>query len=488
MSVSIGDVELMMKNEMAKMMEIEMAKMRKIIEKQVKKEYGIACDSDSEDESEKTSVYETASSNGFESTLPEVDLDYEQKREYTVRKLTHRLQVHVDHDNSVILTSSTQCGKTDYVLSAVELLLPRAIINVIVCESFNVQLNQLKERLTVKNMTYEVLADACSSKRTIETFVVKWNKRLGKDQNLTILMLNNTTQITKLSKLVDKLKFTKINVFVDEGDTLNKYDCAHYNDKGKTQDLWEEFFDAHEARVFKVFITATPENVIAIQKVTRENILLLPVPSTYRKVTELHPWEGNIESVQGELDRIRALKNGEFILYVDEVYKSSHEYYARDFSVLLGCVTVGYNGDGVIAYINGESCGNYGSISSCLSAIKPLALMKGLIVIGAKLINRGISFVGSDMDEPMAASVMFLVPSKKPYCVATAQILGRVTGTGRSDITRRAVYCTQKVIKAYTDYLHNQELIFNGPSGFSGLKNPDAKDPGIPLDRPRKVF
>jgi hypothetical protein len=347
-----------------------------------------------------------------------------------------------------------------------------------------VQLNQLKERLTVKNMTYEVLADACSSKRTIETFVVKWNKRLGKDQNLTILMLNNTTQITKLSKLVDKLKFTKINVFVDEGDTLNKYDCAHYNDKGKTQDLWEEFFDAHEARVFKVFITATPENVIAIQKVTRENILLLPVPSTYRKVTELHPWEGNIESVQGELDRIRALKNGEFILYVDEVYKSSHEYYAREFSVLLGCVTVGYNGDGVIAYINGESCGNYGSISSCLSAIKPLALMKGLIVIGAKLINRGISFVGSDMDEPMAASVMFLVPSKKPYCVATAQILGRVTGTGRSDITRRVVYCTQKVIKAYTDYLHNQELIFNGPSGFSGLKNPDAKDPGIPLDRP----
>jgi hypothetical protein len=73
--------------------------------------------------------------------------------------------------------------------------------------------------------------------------------------------------------------------------------------------------------------------------------------------------------------------------------------------------------------------------------------------------NRGISFVSTG-ENPIAATVMFYTSSERSHIVGIAQRFGRICGTARSDLSRRVVYCSDRVYEDYSGYISNQNKVW----------------------------
>jgi hypothetical protein len=82
-----------------------------------------------------------------------------------------------------------------------------------------------------------------------------------------------------------------------------------------------------------------------------------------------------------------------------------------------------------------------------------------LVVVGYNIMNRGISFVSTG-ENPIAATVMFYTSSERSHIVGIAQRFGRICGTARSDLSRRVVYCSDKVYGDYSGYISNQNKVW----------------------------
>ena len=392
---------------------------------------------------------------------------------------------------NVIVASQTQVGKTQYLIDAIKRRRNDGEIFVISCDNYTAQLNQMIDRLNGNGI---VAFDASKMTPTVAS------RMLVSNMNIVIVMLNNCSQIKKMTSLINGIRINsevkRMIFFHDEGDTVNKTDNPFkISDKSvaKSHRMWDLLFENISSSMIpttRFWISATPENCSSVSKITGGRIIVLPVPEDYRGVSDHRDWTSNGECIKYEVERIRELDNGEVILHCVDKKNVDQDGTARVLSRAYNCVSVSYNGKSAILYKVGRTVTNIihpdDSISTILDKTRELCSGFPLIVVGYNLMSRGVSFVGSGINPP-TATVLFNQSGVGAHVVGLAQRYGRITGTSRPDLRRRIVYCPTSVYEDYKNYLDNQRIAYSnlkeGKTMAETVKENGGNKIGRPLDR-----
>jgi hypothetical protein len=391
---------------------------------------------------------------------------------------------------NVVITSLTQVGKTARFITGYSAMKTGSVLTVYSCDNSKAQLVQFRERLDIALVDYYLVTDL-SKKKICKEICGK----LESGKNVLLLLLNNASQIGKLNGFVSKVTgLRKYLLLHDEGDTVNKTDVVEPKNLPVSQKVWNVNLDIVRGLaltgITRIWITATPENIYHIWDVVADKVVVLPKPVGYVGISEHYHWYDNSGSeLRQELARIRGLRNGEVILYCSERFKVNQIEAAKSMSAKLQCMTLCFNGDGIVVFSKGGRIGvACTGISDCLVKIKERAIAEGLVVVGHRLMDRGISFVGADTN-PLTATVMFYMGGASTYAVSLVQRFGRITGTSRPDLTRRALYCPTPVYNDYVVCLGNQEIVYSRLGSGSSIRELYRVSEGIKklsraIDRP----
>jgi hypothetical protein len=375
---------------------------------------------------------------------------------------------------NVIITSPTQVGKTKYVIDACKRNENRGELIVISCDNSLVQLSQLRSRLTE--------AAVCNYPVNKATSTVV-GKILKSGKTVVLVMLNNASQVGKLTKLINDIRFvndpTRYIFFHDEADMLNKSDEMEELSNGTiplSHRSWVGLMDLLENTCIptnRFWISATPENCSSISRIAGKDILVLPENDEYRPVSGYTHWniedDNSMSSLEYEIERIREVgveMSGEVILYCVDRKNIDQDEMAREISEKYSCVTCSYNMKSMVLYFEGSVVrGIIGKKDNISTVLDKTRLMCGdenapMVVVGYNLMSRGVSFVAEGLNPP-TATVMFYSGGVNSHVVGLAQRFGRITGTARPEISRRMLYCSSGVYDDYMAYIGNQKLVWD---------------------------
>lgn len=441
----------------------------------------------------------------------------DKKKEEANKKISEFMNIDGDVIDSnkrmiknAIITSPTQMGKTKYVIDACKLNENTGKLIIISCDNIRIQLSQLKARLTEENVINFNI-------NNVSAPVVCG--RLKNKKSVVIIMMNNHSQISKLTKLIIKMKFiknpTRYVFFHDEADTINKTDIVvseAYSDRsiGISHRSWANLMDMIENSLIpsnRFWISATPENCSAISKIIGKDIIVLPHDENYRGITGHTNWDlkndlNPMSHFKYEIERIRDIgvgRAGEVILYCVDRRNKLQDEISKTLSTDYNCVTCCFNMNASMIYFNGLPIrgliNKRDTISTILEKTRDFCASRNspFVVVGYNLMNRGMSFVAKG-ESPPSATVMFYSGGVTSHVVGLAQRFGRITGTSRPDLNRRHIYCSDGMYKDYLNYLKNQEMAWNS-LGLEANKEIDVfkilKNMGDnanllirPLDRP----
>lgn len=369
---------------------------------------------------------------------------------------------------NLVITSETQNGKTETLLRIVKEA-DKGTVTVISCDNKGDQLKQLTERMLSKRINHFILSDLSDKK--IKKTIEKFEQAYKDDEQIVIVLLNNYSQCSKLTKFVKGVMkkmemIERYQVIHDEADLINKIDnvatIIPEEDAAKVHTEWIEHFNT--IRLFenlkflkRVWVSATPENCSLIHEVKAKDVFILPTKPDYRPVSEHIEWSDCPDKLKEEVDRINSANSKEAILYCTSRINTRHNQLSRMFSLNINCPVVSYNGKGVNIYKNGELKEKHQLAIGHVLAKLETNYDGAVIIVGHNLMNRGISFISSRKSEkPLTSSVIFYEGKDAVNAVNIAQRLGRVTGTSRPDLSRRVVYCSDKIFQSYKAYLQNQ--------------------------------
>jgi hypothetical protein len=378
------------------------------------------------------------------------------------------VQMEVQLVKNTIITSPTQMGKTKYIIRACKKIENEAILIVISCDNSLAQLAQLNSRLEQNDVLSYTLKGA--NPHTV-------CDHLNSGKSVVLTMINNVFAIQRLQKflLIVQTNSTVVKhvMFHDEADTLNKADTVEdiaNKEVAMSHRTWIQTFRILEnsnTPVKRFWVSATPENCSNISRIEGKDIFVLPRDNSYTGVTEHVSWDydeddENEELLSVEIERIRNLNNGEFILYCVDKKNTDQSRKALSISRQNNCVTCCHNMMGSSIFVNGDFIRCYPrseAVCDVLEKIKNRYSGMPLVVVGYNIMNRGISFVSTG-ENPIAATVMFYTSSERSHIVGIAQRFGRICGTARSDLSRRVVYCSDKVYGDYSGYISNQNKVW----------------------------
>ncbi len=394
---------------------------------------------------------------------------------------------------NLIITAPTQTGKTGVIINLIKGS-DENCLSIISCDNKNDQLNQLVERLEKNGLVGHALKS--STNASVKKLIEKFKKAKENGKKIVIVVLNNDSQVKKLSDvmvdLILKLETTSFHVFHDEADLVNKHDHANTipNDKKqpKVHVQWQALFAKTDrietlSSLKRIWVSATPENCSILHEVSTNDFFVMPSNENYMGVSQHIQWDGQKEDENEDEDednhynedlayevrRIKDTGSREAILYCTTRLNINQSQIAVELSKSYNCYSVCYNGRGIDIYKNGIfENRSYQSISSAFAFIST-GYNGPVIVVGHELMNRGISFI-SDKEgdkKPLTATVMFYEGSDTACAVNIVQRIGRITGTSRPDIQRRVVYCNEEIYKCYKDYLDNQKTI------YENINNPE---------------
>lgn len=359
-----------------------------------------------------------------------------------------------------IITAPTQVGKTSSIIELIRK--SKKWLTVVSCDNKKDQLLQIVNRLNqAKLNAFEV--NKCKKQQFNKMLLC-----LAKKKPVTLVMLNNASQIGILSNLIDKIrKNIKVDNYIcihDEADMVNKADNINDLDDNQiaiSHREWILHFSKLKglfSRIRRVWVTATCENCSNIQNIKAEDIVVLPTPLNYVPVNTHIEWTGDNTDLYNEIERIRLENKGEVILYCYNTLIKQQFEHAVSLSREHNCITIVYNSDD--RRIFGHSEYNYftQSIDDILEDIKDTG--KPVVIFGCDLMSRGMSFVGRN-DKPLTATVLFHKDTSSTTAVNIAQKFGRITGTSRPDLSTRRVYCTNRAYEDYQGYLNNQKGIYS---------------------------
>jgi hypothetical protein len=304
----------------------------------------------------------------------------------------------------------------------------------------------------------------------------------------------------------------KLCLIHDEADTITKARNITEVMSGQPEShkKWIEFVNNCVEKgidIKRVFVTATPENVIYLHK--PGYVWELPIPTNYVSSDQIHFNELNefdnktIMRILTRETKARE-KDGGIILYCVERNKEETETGDDDeratqnsvFYSLLQSDTIKKIGLDVISIYNSngfkftfrqdshqnlfinklEELGkNYSEIEDKegvytikkneLSIAEFYGLLqtvgcKVVLTIGKDLIARGISFVSNHTVNPLTATTMIYKPGSQLSQVAITQAIGRLCGTAQPHLARR-LYTTDDVYTNYMTFNRNQREIIS---------------------------
>lgn len=389
-----------------------------------------------------------------------------------------------------IITAPTQVGKT---ASIIELLgKSQGWLSVVSCDNKKDQQLQVVNRFKQANLNVFEL-NKCKKQQFTKILMC-----IAKKESVTIIMLNNAIQIEKLTTLIKKiLQNVPIKNYIcihDEADMVNKADDL--KDIRNTQIAashrqWIVHFTVLKSffsRIRRVWVTATCENCSNLQDIKAKEIVVLPTPPDYRTATTNIEWTGDNQYLHHEIDRIRLEKTGEVILYCYDTLIANQVEHAEALSKDKDCITIIYNSGYRKIYGYTEYSVFSKSIDEVLKDLRYTNLP--VVIFGSELMGRGMSFVGSNKDKPLTATVIFHKDTASTTAVNIAQKFGRITGTSRPDLTTRKIYSSNKAWNDYQNYLYNQKAIYANLENYPDLnmteilKIINSKTLGRKVDRP----
>jgi hypothetical protein len=393
-----------------------------------------------------------------------------------------------------IIFSPTQIGKSKATIEFIKTSFKYNTPVIVSTDNKTDQQDQLVDRIKKDLMGANVILMKVSDKdfkNVLEKCIETGNKRF------VIFCLDNTSQIQKLIKeflgnyllFSDKMKKIKrISMVHDEADTIAKdFDTETINeDQAKSHKKWLEFKNIinneTQLELKRIFVTATPENIVLLYEIECFDVISLEIPADYTGYDKIEyiDMKDDLDIsyyLPKEVERIKNERTYEAILIrVERLIKGQQEL-LEVYSTELECTINTYNGNGITAFIKPEfkvsfikelkkinikyiPFGIFFRMKA-LSIRDFYTIMKAIgenciITIGNDLICRGISYVGTDKNEPITASTMFYKPSKKTSCVTMCQTIGRITGTAMPSLKRR-LYCPIETSNEYKTFNINQK-------------------------------
>lgn len=372
------------------------------------------------------------------------------------------------------------------------------------------------ELLKVTDKTFEKDLGKCIEERK-KRFVIFCLDNSSQIEKVIIQLTSNYVRYEQMADI------KRIAIIHDEADTVAKDQDTENIKNGQAQShkKWLELKNVINKRMGdldlkRIFVTATPENVVLLYQVECPDVMRLEIPATYTgydKIEHIRMEDDlNIgRHLLSEVERIKEAGTYEAILYcIDRKIVDGHEVLLNNLS-RLDCVVNTYNGDGISTYIKKnlrvkfekklnkydikfQKVGRYYKMKN-MAIRKFYTIMKSLgenciITIGKDLICRGISYVGEDVDEPITATTMFYKPGKTMNAVGICQTIGRITGCAMPSLNRK-LYCPEDVYTTYVTYNKNQELFIKKIEQNEDLSTKVVVDSTIfeeytrPIDRPK---
>ena len=422
------------------------------------------------------------------------------------RRTEYREYITSDLKTSLI-TAPTQVGKSNAIFEFMKVSLELNIPIIVSCDNKINQLDQIFRRMTLV-FEYDLDVVLCKVTPKLNKQLID-NAKTGK--KTVIVCLDNASQIEKIKNSIvladnEGYHFDDVVLIHDEGDVITKnHNIETVDDsQSKSHQQWLKLVEylenkqnnpvlqrIHPTNLKRVFVSATPENVV--YKYNVEKVFSLIIPNNYIGYDRItyNPLGSNEEIMRiiVEEQNRRIINNDSgIILYCTE--RKISEGQDITFEAIcdeVSCSVSTYNGCGITARITRHTAfekelknfirlskrGRFEKITykknnQNIFNIKGLAISEFyklckdsgntiVITIGMDLMARGISFVSSkdNKDDTLAATTMIYRPGQQMHAVGLAQAIGRITGIARSDL-ERTLYAPQDVIDTYIKFNQNQ--------------------------------
>ena len=353
----------------------------------------------------------------------------------------------------------------------------------------------------------------CMSNVTENRFKNMLEKNVLQNIPTVILIMDNDSQTQKLRERFvlfesDDVIIPPVVLFHDEGDIITKdEDVDHIKDEQATSHkAWlqfTKFFSSKHIPLKRIFVTATPENVVYKYRI--RDVIDLEIPSNYQGFESIDYQELKNENIPAifrtEIAKKRHDGENGIILYNIERVREGRgkkKEVGQDVAlanVIEHCSDVVcsiYNGNGITVYLPLQYRGpfetqikQYNNTKTKKSHLVKYTFIETdehidhlfqlknvsigwfyqfcknigvdiVVTIGCDLMNRGISFC-SIKKEPnaLAATTMIYRPNPQRHGVGIVQTVGRICGTCRPDL-KRTLYAPKPIIEKYKAMCENQ--------------------------------
>ena len=406
-----------------------------------------------------------------------------------------------------------QVGKTNAMIEIIKDCVLKNISVVISSDNKKDQMSQLFNRL-IKSVKihYEEIFKNCFITTVDSSNFKNIVSKMKENKCFIIFCLDNKTQIQKVFGKIQTIHknspLADLCLIHDEADVITKDKNIKeiLSTQPESHKKWIEFTSTMYSTgidLKRVFVTATPENVVYFYK--PGFVWELSVPDNYVSSNDIDPnfidtfdariitrilttevkrrkdeggiilycVERNKEEVNEKNDRSN--QSQVFLNILDNIKKTGLDvvsiYNSNGFklafrlkkhSILfeneLNSNSIRYTiKDNVIDIKKNELSISefYGYLQSCGC--------KMVLTIGKDLISRGISFVSNHTENPLTATTMIYRPGTQLSQVALTQAIGRLNGTAQPKLKRR-LYTTEDVYSNYTTFMNNQKEIMNSIS------------------------
>jgi len=436
-----------------------------------------------------------------------------------VSREQEQMQQILDLENAenCLIFAPTQVGKTQATITFMVECLKRNNLVIYSTDNKSDQMDQCFSRvkseieILLDHMNVSVLAMPLMSENKFKS---QLTTNLAANIPTIIVLMDNNSQVSKLKERLIILREEGVTIppttiFHDEGDVITK--CMEIqsprNGQAKSHKEWISicnFFPRNNIPMKRVFVTATPENVVYMYQI--RHVISLPIPSSYQGYKEfnyvpLHNDEIPM-IIRNEIDRRRNDRENGIILYNTERITEAEDKEDTDFGQDITMYSIyryasdvaisTYNGHGITTFIpvpfraQFKHCiQKYNENLKKKDSIKLVEINNNIhmehefilkncpigwfyqfckdsnidvvITIGCDLMNRGISYCSIKKElNTLTATTMIYRPSPSRHGVGLVQTIGRLSGTARPDL-KRTLYAPTDIIEKYQIMCENQE-------------------------------
>jgi hypothetical protein len=436
-----------------------------------------------------------------------------------VSREQEQMQQILDLENveNCLIFAPTQVGKTQATITFMVECLKQHNLIIYSTDNKSDQMDQCFSRvrseieILLDHMNVSVLAMPLMSENKFKSQLT--TNLVGNIPTIIVLMDNNS-QVSKLKERLIILNEENVNIppttiFHDEGDVITK--CMELqsprNGQAKSHKEWISicnFFPRNNIPMKRVFVTATPENVVFMYQI--RHIISLSIPSSYQGYKQFNYVPLQNEEIpriiRNEIDRRRNDRENGIILYNTERITEAEEKDNVDFGQDITMYSIyRYASDVVISTYNGHGITTFiplvfrSKFKHCIQKYNENLKKKDtiklteinnnvhmehqfilkncpigwfyqfckdsnvdvVITIGCDLMNRGISYCSVKKElNSLTATTMIYRPSPSRHGVGLVQTIGRLSGTARPDL-KRTLYAPTDIIEKYQIMCENQE-------------------------------